>query len=111
MLAAKLVAMFVLLAAWDRVPTFNIEPACRYLADRLASPEEMKLCLSNEQAAREKLAKEWAAFALEDKAHCAELATVGDPSYADLLTCLELAREARAKSDDMRSPATASPQK
>ena len=67
MLAAKLVAMFVLLAAWDRVPTFNIEPACRYLADRVASPEEMKLCLSNEQAAREKLAKEWAAFALEDK--------------------------------------------
>jgi len=58
MLAAKLVAMFVLLTAWDRVPTFNIEPACRYLADRVASPEEMKLCLSNEQAAREKLAKD-----------------------------------------------------
>jgi hypothetical protein len=111
MLDAKLVAMLALIAALDRVPTFNVEPACRYLADRAASLDDMKLCLSHEHAAREQLAQEWAAFALEDRAHCARLATVGDPSYADLLTCLELARETRAKHDDIRTPTTESPQK
>jgi hypothetical protein len=111
MLDAKLVAMLALIAALDRVPTFNVEPACRYLADRAASLDDMKVCLSHEQAAREQLAQEWAAFALEDRAHCARLATVGDPSYADLLTCLELARETRAKHDDIRTPTTESPQK
>jgi hypothetical protein len=50
MLQAKVLAMLVLLAAWDRVPTFNVEPACRYLANRVASSDQMKLCLSHEQA-------------------------------------------------------------
>jgi alkyl hydroperoxide reductase subunit AhpC len=50
MIDAKLMAMLVLLAALDRVPNFNVEPACRYLADRAASPDEMKLCLSHDGA-------------------------------------------------------------
>ena len=111
MIDAKLMAMLVLLAALDRVPNFNVEPACRYLADSAASPDEMKLCLSHEQAAREQLAKEWATFTPEDKAHCAKLTTVGDPSYADLLTCLELARDTRAKGENITMPKTAAPQR
>jgi hypothetical protein len=111
MLQAKVLAMLVLLAAWDRVPTFNVEPACRYLANRVASSHQMKLCLSHEQAARGQLAKEWATFTAEEKAHCAKLTTVGDPSYADLLTCLELARDTRLKGENITMPKTAAPQR
>jgi hypothetical protein len=35
-------------------------------------------------------------FTSADKSHCLRLATLGgEPSYADLLTCLELERDAR----------------
>ena len=47
------------------------------------------------RAARDRLAREWPSFAQGDKSHCLELSRLGEPTYTELLTCLELAREAR----------------
>ena len=53
-------------------------------------------CMKEEQAVRDTMIKEWAAFSSDDKTHCVAEATMGgDSSYTELLTCLEMARDVR----------------
>ena len=48
------------------------------------------------QAARDELVKRWEAFNADDKATCIPLATAGStPTYTELLTCLDVRRDAR----------------
>jgi hypothetical protein len=91
-----LFAAALLLVVADRVPTFNVEPFCRAVAQRAAPVADVDVCLRKEQEARDELARQWAQFAAADKSHCLHLATIGgDPTYTALLTCLELQRDAR----------------
>ena len=86
---------FVLVVA-DRIPTFNIEPFCRVVASRAAPVGDASICMRKEMEARGQLAREWTQFAPADKSHCVQLSTIGgDPTYTELLTCLELQRDAR----------------
>jgi hypothetical protein len=55
--------------------------------------------VQSEQAMRQKLSKEWATFAPADKAHCVGNEKGGYASYTDLITCLEMARDARKMND------------
>jgi hypothetical protein len=84
------------LAVADRVPTFNVEPICRDVASRAAPIGTMDTCMKTEEAARAQLMREWSQFAPADKSHCLQLSTLGgEPTYTELLTCLELDTEAR----------------
>jgi hypothetical protein len=82
--------------AADGVPTFDVEPFCREVA-RLAAPVgDVDGCLREEREAREQLVKQWSQFPAADRAYCQELHTVGgSTTYTELLTCLELQRDAR----------------
>lgn len=92
---AAIFASAVLVAA-DQVPSWNVEPSCRLEASRAVPTRDMEVCMENERSAREQLVKEWEEFASADKSHCLRLSTLGgEPSYTDLLTCLELERDAR----------------
>jgi hypothetical protein len=91
------VVAFVLLTAFENVPELNVEPSCRAVASFSGSFDQMSRCMQNERNARAELAREWSRFAAEDKGHCIDLANIGAPSYADLLTCLELADDARVR--------------
>src|ERR1700674_5844214 len=52
--------------------------------------------MRKEQAARDELVGRWPKFAAADKSYCVEISTPAhEPSYAALLTCLELMQEAR----------------
>jgi|SRR5882757_9997871 hypothetical protein len=91
-------AMFAatVFVATDPVPNWNVEPSCRLVVNKTIPVGDMEICMNNERAARDQLAKEWEQFASADKSHCLRLATLGgEPSYTDLLTCLELERDAR----------------
>ena len=44
---------------------------------------------------RQKLSKEWGTFAPAEKSHCIGSEMGGYASYTDLITCLEMARDAR----------------
>jgi hypothetical protein len=56
----------------------------------------LRVAWRREQAAREELVKQWAQFTPADKAHCLRLSTLaGDPTYTELITCLEIEREVR----------------
>jgi hypothetical protein len=94
-MSAAIFAATVLVAA-DPVPNWNVEPSCRLLVNRTVPVGDMEICMNIERAARDQLAKEWEQFTPADKSHCLRLSTLGgEPSYTDLLTCLELERDAR----------------
>jgi hypothetical protein len=93
----------VVLAHAQDVPTLDIEPVCRGIAEQAKTAGErggpdlgLSQCLKSEQAMREHLVKEWSTFASADKASCVGEEKLGPlPSYTDLATCLEMARDAR----------------
>ena len=85
----------------DRIPSFKVEPSCENAAARATVPlgstvNTAEVCIRKEMEAREQMTKEWDKFATADKSYCVPLSTQGGtPTYTELLTCLELAREAR----------------
>ena len=84
-----------LLAATDAVPTLNVAATCR---DRPADgiKFDTALCLKSEDEARTKLAQQWGSFPVADRGLCEQTATMGGTaSYVELLTCLQLRRDAR----------------
>ena len=56
-------------------------------------------CMRDEQQARQKLSTEWETFPHADRTQCTALARLGGgglQSYVELITCLEMAKAARA---------------
>jgi hypothetical protein len=96
----------------DRIPTFNVEPSCRGAAARSTVPmgateNTTDVCVRKENDAREQIVKEWGTFSAADRSYCVPLSMQGGrPTYTELLTCLELAREARNLKDKESSGTT-----
>ena len=94
-----------LLAVADSVPVFDVKKICQapVIAAVFAGRNE-NTCIQSEEAAREQLKKSWGEFSAKDKVGCVATAKIGGlPSYADLLTCLEMNRDLdkiRATSSD-----------
>ncbi len=83
-------------AAADSVPKFDVGPACRASAKRAVPFADPSVCMRQEGEARDQVVREWSTFNAADKATCVPLSTMGGRStYTELLTCLELSREAR----------------
>jgi len=86
-LPAVLVVTPFIIGVADEVPKFNLNTTCSGSSDR---------CVQSETAAHDDLAKQWAQFPAADRARCVQLATTSRMlSYVQVLTCLEMAREAR----------------
>jgi hypothetical protein len=76
------------------MPRFNVQPSCRGAAS--LTPASLDSCLRDEESARTALAGSWSQFAAGDRTRCREeTETGGSPSYVELLTCLQMARDAR----------------
>lgn len=98
--ARILVAVFFAAApafAADGVPQLDMKPGCRAAADSAASiKRDFDSCLKSEEGARDKLKAAWKEFPAEDRTRCTGMTkTGGPPSYVELLTCVEMARDAR----------------
>jgi hypothetical protein len=90
------VLSLVVPAGGDPVPSIDPEPSCRSAAAHAQPIGDIEVCLRKERKARDQLVAHWAEFGAEDKAVCIPLATAGGtPTYTELLTCLELRRDAR----------------
>jgi hypothetical protein len=95
---AAILAMTVSVAAaeTDRVPNFNVEPHCRAVASLAAPIGDAEACIRQEQQARVQLIKQWDEFGRAEKDYCLPLSTLaGEPTYSELLSCLEVERDAR----------------
>jgi hypothetical protein len=81
----------------DRVPQLNVRPSCR--AAGLADSSEDS-CLRDEKQARTKLEPDGSGFAASERERCTTLShRGGSPSYVELLTCLEVAKQAKELPD------------
>jgi hypothetical protein len=94
---AMMIGGHLLIAVVDKVPDLNFEPICREgAADLRSARDDSQVCMTDEKAARDELAKKWSEFAAADRARCIRLATNNrTASYVEVLTCLELDQEAR----------------
>ena len=79
----------------DAVPRFNIEPSCKGGLDSPGLNERYGRCISEENGARQKLESTWSNWPSADRAQCSDTARMGAPSYVELLTCLEMQKDAR----------------
>ena len=80
------------------VPTLNVRPTCEAAAGGLIGlKQDIQTCLEEEKNVRDQIAKEWTHFRADDRASCTRLTTMsGGGTYTELITCLELMRDARA---------------
>ena len=80
----------------DRVPTFDVEAACRDVAaddkaSGLALAQDASKCMSDETSAQQQLSSIWLTVPAPARDSCeGEAAAAGIPSYVDLLTCLQM---------------------
>jgi hypothetical protein len=89
------------MAAVNGPPEFDVSPSCR-AADRVSlsagadKPRtDLAACLDDERVAKEALVKAWTSFTPVVRAQCVGMnRTGGPPSYVELLTCLEVMRDA-----------------
>lgn len=89
--------------AGDSMPNLAVDQSCREQASRTdplgasnkALGGTVQGCLSSEHAARDKLRSEWKDFTATQRRRCDTTATMGgEPSYVELLTCLEMTKQA-----------------
>ena len=105
-IAAMALGSHLVLAA-DRVPQFDTAPSCRSAAvASMMTGRTADNCLADEKNAHDILEKSWGEFSAADKAHCGLLQrTGGSPSYVELLSCLEMSRDARRMAQEERAKA------
>ena len=91
----------IVMTVADGVPKFDIARGCRVDSSQafdlsVGLNETVKRCVADEQQALTKLQTQWSQFREPDKTQCTGEANIGGtPSYVDLLTCLQLANDAR----------------
>ena len=94
-----------LLAVADSVPVFDVKKSCQGRdVEAVFGGRTSNTCIRSEEAARDQLKKSWGEFSAKDKVGCVATAKIGgSPSYAELITCLEMNRDLqklRATSSD-----------
>lgn len=100
LLSALALGGFLLVATGDEVPTLNTGPTCSDVGS-LSMDASGSSCRQDEKEARDSLATQWKNFPAADRNEClAETQIGGFPSYVQVLTCLEMARDARAMPAD-----------
>jgi len=89
-----LTASHIVLAA-DGPPKFDVERSCRRAAVAGVLPgRDASACQRDENDARDKLERQWAGYSAPQRQHCSGFAALDRaPSYVELLTCLEIAKQ------------------
>jgi hypothetical protein len=85
----------------DTAPEFDIARECQ--AEGGSKPVQER-CVADEKQAREQLRQEWLQFSPRAKTQCnGETSVDGSPSYVELLTCLEMERDAKIEKDTTKT--------
>ena len=85
----------------DRVPSLDTRPTCAGAAQEISVTRTVEACQLSEQQARDALIAQWHSFPSADRTTCVGTTKIGGfPSYVQVLTCLEIARDARTMKVD-----------
>jgi len=81
--------------ASNAVPAFDAKETCQATEVAAVFPgRNLDTCINSEEATRDQLKKSWSEFPAADRAECVSASKIGGlPSYVELLTCLEMARD------------------
>ena len=85
----------------DGYPVIDTAPLCRGLTNSSSLSEGLDAgtfdqCMKGQQDDRQAMIDQWSTFSAEDRRHCVAEATMGGvSSYTDLVSCLEMSRDAR----------------
>ncbi|MGA8155191.1 MAG: hypothetical protein WB822_03060 [Rhodoplanes sp.] len=86
-------ASLVLMVA-DELPNFNVEASCKaFEGFGLALSHSTEACVNDEKAAQAQLKQNWTSYPPAERSRCVAETMVGDPSYVDVLTCLQMAQD------------------
>jgi len=90
------------IAVSDTVPKFDTVRECSFEGGPRV---DVARCSRDEAAALRQLQEAWAQYAGADRKACTAEATIGSfASYVDLLTCLEMTRDAKSVDNNSRGP-------
>ena len=90
----------------NTVPTFDLVRECRLEARSMV---DFDRCSRDEAIALRQLQQAWTEFAAADKKTCVGVTTIGGfASYVELLSCLEMARDAVSPNPNPKSPSAKS---
>ena len=82
--------------AAERPPQLNVDKSCDAAAAHGLNGRTRDACMSEENAAQAALKDKWKDFSARQHARCTDLVHMGGPpSYVELLTCLEMAEQAK----------------
>jgi len=105
LIAVPLLGASLVPSAAQAVPVLNVAPTCRNIPAESAMQRDAAACMKSEDDARATLQKEWGSFRADDHSICTQTATMGGTaSYVELLTCLEMRRDARNLPRDQLMP-------
>lgn len=92
--------------AVEQVPYLDIEPSCQAAESAaLIVGRGGDNCRADERGAKDVLTREWDNFSTSDRSHCQALViTGGPPSYVELLSCMEVSRDARRMAQQRVQP-------
>jgi hypothetical protein len=96
LIAAALGAQTLLVRA-DSPPKLNVGTSCEAAArGALVMGRDKAACMGDENAALDVLKQNWSKYRAADKTQCVgNVKTGGPPSYVELLSCLEIMRDAK----------------
>ena len=100
--ALALGTSLITVASSGGVPTLKVESSCKAAgAAGMIVGRTAESCLNDEKSAHDQLQKDWGSFSADDKNHCLSMvSTGGSPSYVELLSCLEMSRDAKKIAQD-----------
>jgi hypothetical protein len=102
--AAKIAGIVLLLGlpaaaacAADNPPKLDVSPSCNAAyRGAISAARDKESCLADEHAAEQALTQNWSKFSDTDKTQCiGNVKTGGPASYVELLSCLEIMRDAK----------------
>jgi uncharacterized protein YifE (UPF0438 family) len=92
----------------DRAPIINVEKTCKDSvgadkAANIALAQPLENCMRDENTAKQQVEKVWLTYPASVRARCEQEATLlGEGSYVDLLTCMQMTDSASITPTDLR---------
>jgi hypothetical protein len=91
----------------DNPPKLDVTISCNASAQfAIVAGRDKEACMEDERSAESTLAQNWSKYNADDKIQCIGTVTTGGPaSYVELLSCLEIMRDAKEfREGDARPP-------
>ena len=88
----------LVLSVADKVPSFDVAASCKAVAAfGLAESQGPEVCIRDENTAHAELVQKWNSFPAVERGRCVNETMIGgNPSYVEILTCLQMTQEADA---------------